>query len=274
MKHDDRNARWLVGRAVVVLVLVGVGWLFLLSRGRQAQPAGDSRPGAAQRKRFNPGTAKDWKGLLPVEVAKKFTEAKTVPERLKWVRTPQQVRPALEEFFTVGPGATEQVAQLKPMPLARTADHSFLRFQARMNDGTNRLLCVVITGDEGAKVDFESYARHGSESWTDLLSGKATEAEAVRVFVKPGIYYNYAFADEQKWSSFVVTSPDVEKPLYFYAARESETAKHLAQLTARRPMRAILAIRSVKGSFKNRQFEVKQLVGRGWIVGKEPSIVP
>ena len=133
----------------------------------------------------------------------------------------------------------------------QTAEFVFQRFHVKMEDGSSRLLCVVINEEEGARVDFECYARQGSVAWEDLLSGEATEAQVLRVFLKAGSYYNYAFADEMKWRCFVATSPDVERLLYFYVARGAETAKQLAQFTARRSMRATLAVRSVEGSFEH-----------------------
>jgi hypothetical protein len=88
----------------------------------------------------------------------------------------------------------------------------------------------------------------------------------VRVFVKGGNYYNHGFADEGKWRHFAATTPDVEMPLDFYVARGSEADEHLVGIASRRQMRATLAIRSVAGSFENRQFEVTKALGPGWVI--------
>jgi hypothetical protein len=230
------------------------------------QQASGSGARAGSEPIFDPGTAEDWKGALPREVAEKFTQAQTVAERLVFVRDPQRVRPALEEFFREGPGAKEVVAKLTPLRMIQSTLFTFQRFEVKMKDGSSRLLCVVLSAEKGAKVDFESYARHGSESWADLLSGKALESEVVRVFVKAGNYYNHGFADEGKWRHFAATTPDVEMPLDFYVARGSEADEHLVGIASRRQMRATLAIRAVEGSFGNRQFEVTKVLGPGWVV--------
>ena len=275
-QHRSENAwsgsqrmslRWLLAGALCLAVL----GFFLMKQLKGSsegvrQPKDDGVREAVAGKIFDPGRTEDWKGALPIEVAEKFTQAQTVAERLVFVRDPQRVRPALEEFFREGPGAGEKVAVLIPLGLIQTTQFTFQRFEAKMKDGSSRLLCVVLIAEKGAKVDFESYARHGSESWADLLSGKALESEVVRVFVKAENYYNHGFADEGKWRHFAATTPDVNMPLDFYVARGSEADEHLVGIASRRQMRATLAIRSVAGSFENRQFEVTKVLGPGWVI--------
>jgi hypothetical protein len=93
----------------------------------------------------------------------------------------------------------------------------------------------------------------------------------VRVIVEVGNYYSHGFAEEEKWRHFAATTPDVEMQLHFYVARGSEVAKRLAGMgiLAGGKRRATLAIRSVEGSFANRQFEVTKVLGPGWVMGAE-----
>ena len=203
-----------------------------------------------------------WTGLSPREVAEKFTEADTTAERLKWVRDPDRVAPLVEAFYGEGPGAREKVVDVKPMGAAQTPEFAYQRFQAKLDDGASRLVAVVLSED-GAKVDFDCYARHGSASWPDLLAGKAT---VMRLFVKPGTYYNYTFSDDQAWRGFVASSPDLEEPFFVYVRRGSEEAKRLAAVRTPRPTRVTVGLRSLKGSHQQRQFEVKAVHAQGWVV--------
>ena len=106
----------------------------------------------------------------------------------------------------------------------------------------------MILDENGSKVDFECYARHGSTMWPNLLAGKDTESDVVRVAVKPVAYYNYAFSDDATWRAFVANSPDLKNSLYIYARRGSKEAKQLANFKTKKPARVTLAIRSLEGS--------------------------
>ena len=207
-----------------------------------------------------------WTGPLPKEVAEKFSLAGTTAERLKWVRDPTRVTPLVEAFYGEGGlGSQEEVVDLKPMKPVNTPDFAYQRFQVKLKGGSSRLL-AVIPGADGAKVDFECYARHGSASWPALLAGKATEAEVVRVTIKPTVHYKHTFADEDTWRAFIANSPDLEDPIYLYVRRGSKEEKRLINFRSRSPVRASLAIRSINDSHQQRQFEVTAIHGRGWVI--------
>lgn len=270
--RERGRPQWLVFGGIVAVVLLGIG-VILVMRFRHTGPnaAGmtDSqvgkRIGNVSNEPFDAGGAKDWKGPVPWRIAEGFTKATTDEERLKWVRDPERAAPLMTAFFHDGHGATEKILGVTSMGPASNGKFSFQRFQVRMEDGSKRMLCVVLT-DNGGKIDFESYARHGSATWKDLLCGNAPEAEEVRVFVEPGFTFVHGFSDEKKWRCFVATTPDWADPLDFYTLRESEADKALRSLmNGGGPIRVILAIRSVGDSYQKRQFEVTKVVAGGWV---------
>lgn len=205
-----------------------------------------------------------WQGPLPAQVAENFTLATTHEQRLKWVRDPERVSAMMMAFFAEGAGAKEKILGITPMGSATSGKFTLVRFQTRLDNERQRLLAVVLT-DEGAKVDFECYARHGSVTWPDLLTGVAKEASEVRVFLARGTFYLHEFADEKQWNCFRVTTPDSEAPMHVYAARGSATDTALSELSVDRDLRVTLALRAVGDSFQNGQFEITQLVTAGWV---------
>lgn len=261
----EKKFSWWIGGGMVLLALLCGGVLLFLRHDESREPDGTaSMKSIAGGEPSGPEPMWAWKGALPFEVAERFTEAETTDERLKWVRDPDRVRPALEAFFTDGPGATERVANLNPMKPTRTKTLALVRFHVKTEAGGDRLLCVALT-EEGAKVDFDCYARHGSVPWKKLLSGEVEIAEEVRVFVKRGGYYNYHFDDETRWRHFVATTPDLDRPLDIYVERGSETERRLMKRTARGQVRMMLGIRSVEKSYQKRQFKVMETHGVGWV---------
>jgi hypothetical protein len=209
------------------------------------------------------GKVEEWQGVLPLKVAQNFIAATTNEERLKWVRDPEETAPLLEEFFTNGAGAKEKILNLKQAPLYANENFIIHGYQLSLEGGDRRLLCVVQM-DNRAYVDFKAYARHCSSKWQDLLSGAASAAAEVRVFLDLGTAYMNQYADEEKWTSYTATTQDWEMPLYFYAARNSMTDEALRALTRAGTQRATLAIRSNNNSHQKKQFEIVELLTPGW----------
>ena len=103
-----------------------------------------------------------WQGPPPIQVARLFTRAQSHEARLKWISDPDADGWWMERFFADGAGATERVVDLKPLDVVNNEAVAYVRFAVSMADGGKRLLCVITT-TEGAKVDFRSYARFGTE---------------------------------------------------------------------------------------------------------------
>jgi hypothetical protein len=205
----------------------------------------------------------EWQGLLPLQVAERYIDATTNEERLRWVRDPEENAPLLEDFYQNGAGAKEKITELKQMEPVSTEKFLIHRYQVRLADGANRLLCVVQI-DNRACVDFKAYARHCSSKWQDLLSGSASAAAEVRVFLDAGNAYMHQYADEAQWTCYTATTQDWEMPLFFFAEHGSKTDEALRDLTRGRSQRVTLAIRSKDNSHEKKQFEIVELLAAGW----------
>lgn len=204
-----------------------------------------------------------WEGPIPAEVVQKFTRATTHAERLRWVRQAETVGPAMDAFFLDGPGATEKIRATRPVAESADSDMLYEIYQVTMERGEPRLLCVSVD-PEGAKVDFKAYARHGSETWDDLLSGEVIAAEEVRVILRPGGFFQQRFSDEEKWLHFQATTPDLPNSLDFYVERASAAGIDLAR-KGDTVGHMTVSIRAVDDSAKSRQFEITAVKTFGWI---------
>ena len=247
------------GLLVTALVLAG-GGLWVAGRLRERSLAMEGAPVAV-----TPAEASEvfWQGPNPAEVAERFTRAGSHAERLKWVRYPDQVGAAMEAFFREGPGATEQLAGTALLASSSGGDLLFENYEVRFKGGESRLLSVSVD-PAGAKVDFKSYARHCSESWPDLLSGKVTAAAEMRVILAPGGFYLHRFTDEKKWIHLKASTPDLPEALDFYVPRDSPAARELRQAGGNLS-RATVAIRAVGDSAKYRQFEITGVTATDWV---------
>jgi hypothetical protein len=210
------------------------------------------------------GQEEKWIGPGHEVVAENFTKAATHEERLKWVRDPERVSASMKAFFEEGAGAKEKILGLDEMGATMNRNYTFARYQVRLDNEKSRMLAVVLGGQE-AKVDFECYARSGTASWEDLLSGKTSESTETRVIMVKDEHYLFEFSDEKKWKSFLITSPDTEMPMHVYAERGSETEKSLIEIGLDTEKRVTIGLRSLGESYKRRQFEVTQLLTPGWV---------
>jgi hypothetical protein len=212
-----------------------------------------------------PEVSEKWSGMQPREIAERFLAAKTHEERLKWVRQPELVAEAMREFFQNGPGKDEVVVKLEEMRQDLANPTIFARFQATLEGGASRLVFVPYETNGSGKVDFKCYARHGSETWGDLLSGRVTKAAEMRCILTVGTYYNQEFMDEKQWLSLMATTPDLEEILYFYVRRDDPDFSLFVAGPPTRPVRYTVAIESQGPSHEKRQFRLSKIHHSGWL---------
>ena len=263
--YAKKPGRELTSRLILAL-LIGVPLVILFFLGArywiQQKRAGDPPPMTNERLKTAPPMV--WQGLQPEQIVDKFLAASTPQERLRWVRQSAAVADLMERFYREGPGASEKVAGLQKMPAGATDDQAFERFTVTMTDGSRRLLCVPFD-EGGAGVDFKSYARHCSDPWSAVLDGTASKATEMRVFLRRGSYYNYAFADEHKWLCLIATSPELEHPIHLYARRNNTDLLLFLQNLPKQAQRYTIALEnSGKGHLKQ-QWQLTRVLATGWV---------
>ena len=247
-----------IGAALLVLLgfaCVGL-WLLGRMRAKGREEAGISTAA--------PELAKVWTGPHPHAVVENFTKASTHAERLKWVRNPDRVGRVMEAFFATGPGSTEKIKGSFPMTVGTVGEMLYENYQVDLEGGGRRWLSVSVDPD-GAKVDFDAYARRGSESWEDLLSGKVPEAEVMRVQLKPGGFYLHGFSDELRWMNYKASSPDLAEDLDLYVERGGLAAAMLLD-QAEQVDHVTVSLRAVGDSAGRRQFEITAVKAVGWVL--------
>lgn len=256
------SREWIVGGLLLLLVLaVAAGlWGLGLSRGGSASGTSRGRELVAD----PAASPAEWSGPHPSEVVERFVAAKTHEERLKWVRQPDKIGPAMEAFFRDGAGAREKVLGTQPLEVS---DHGAVLYEdylVQLEGGGVRLASVSVD-PAGAKVDFPAYARLCSESWEDLLASSVMEAEEMRVVLSEGGYFLHAFPDEMKWRNFKASTPDLPEGIDLYSERGTEIDRQLADL-GEDIDRVTVSISAVGDSAKYRQFQITGIKAIGWVL--------
>ncbi|MGJ8678185.1 MAG: hypothetical protein ACSHX0_11755 [Akkermansiaceae bacterium] len=206
-----------------------------------------------------------WLGASPSKIAEQFLQASSHKERLALISNPERDGEQMREFFESGPGSREKFLDLISINLISDEGVFYQPFSVRFTDASKRTLAVVHT-KSGGRVDYRSYARYCTESWSDVLSGVVTEVSEARVFIKPSIHYIRNYSDDEKWAAFSVSSPDFEGSIQLYVEKYSRADAQLGHAWINGIKRVTLSFRSVNEGFKHGQFEVTDVLKLGWVV--------
>lgn len=137
------------------------------------------------------------------------------------------------------------------------------------NDGQfiKRLAQLRLKDDEW-RMDLDSYTRHASPGWAEILARKC-EAATVRVFVTPDNYYNGELYREDLWKCYALISPDVDEILFGYAERGSAQEKAMDLITSKEEEvhRASLKILTTREQGRM-QFEISSVLADDWFIGE------
>jgi hypothetical protein len=134
---------------------------------------------------------------------------------------------------------------------------------------------ALLTPDEKGvwRIDFDAFARVCEPPLETLLEQEEGSG-VVRVMIVPDTLYLGPFADEAKWMSFALGSPDREEPLRAYCLRGSvvERALHGILAAAAGPRggspRAVLGIVR-RGKAVDPLFEITAVYADDWVMGPQ-----
>ena len=196
-------------------------------------------------------------------VAKAFLAESDPQVRLHWARLPDAVRMRMDgysEEARESPGAIE-----KTIGHASEDGHTITAFAVELPSGNMRLMEVVTT-EEGPKVDWDAYARHGTASWQELWSG-TTQKAVVRVFCEPSTERSEPFKDQTKWTCFRMSSPDMPQAALGFAEVGSVREAMMKKVVLSTPnYRQRFTLEIVRHEGKEEPlFEIVRCHAVGWI---------
>lgn len=257
---------------LIVLLICGGGLVMLLKMRRSG---GERVASAASADEFlqdkveaaEPEPEKgEWQGLLPADLAKRFTSAIPPEEKVPLVINPGEIEEEVLKFFREGEGSREVVKDVSEPVGFATARGVYEGFKIDFENARPRVLCVLIT-EEGGKVDFKSYARWNSVPWGKIVAGEADRVDELRVKIDAGNYYNGEYSDDSKWFHLVASTDGEEETLDLYVKRGGLAERIIKDMLSIGKHAVTISVKVVDGPGSKPVLELEKLVALGWNEG-------
>ena len=267
-RREKRQMRlMLVGGVALFSLLVG-GVVFSMNRGEKAvarTAAPLAVPAVASPKEAAPLFERSEASLLAASepLVKRFLEATTVDDLLPLVRNPAVAEARMRTFYTAGKIEAAGLSQFNSSGSVSIRE-KFISLSVLTRDHEEKALALLET-PQGLKIDWESWVGWSDISWEKFLATKPVTGHVFRVTVSAVEYYNFGFADESKWHSYRLVSPDGETSLYGYVERGSELEQRIHLDGETKSLAMMLSLKFPAGATTSSQVVIERLVADGWV---------
>ena len=269
-REDKRQMFWMLvgGATLLALILAGV----LMTQLGGDKPVPPVRPLVAKPNDAEPAVREvsDVDFLAAAEpMAKKFLEAGRIEDLVALVRNPKLAEPRIRSQYPDGkvpaPGMSSFNTASEVVRIG-----SVFSVGIRTRDFEEKVLFFHET-PEGFKIDWEAWAGWSELPWAEFMASKTKQSKAFRVNLGVVEYYNVAFADDKKWTSYRLESPDGKHVVYGYAESDSVLNSKLRPPPESKVVGMILALRFPENAASNNQVLIDHIITEGWVLEKEES---
>ena len=197
-----------------------------------------------------------------------FFQATSLAEIMPLVRSPEVVRPLMEQWYASRAFHTESNIVFEQAIAKRlNGARYYLHFLYLEDDLDARPIAVELT-DEGFRLDWETAVGYQRIPWKEYRASRPAEKVYLRVQARLDGYYNFEFADSQEWSCFRLNHPDGEGAIYGYVKRLSEIDRQLRDAMGRDEKGAdylILGLRFPENPQSDHALHIDEILQRGWV---------
>lgn len=186
-----------------------------------------------------------------------YLAAKSIEEKIRFVRHPEAVKARMEAFYQQTPLAAqpcELVTKMRPLTLA---GRPFWQVLAIIDQKRGEALLLEQISDTEVRVDWESHVDYQPMPWSHYVMEPSALPMSFRVILEDSPRYVGEFMDESRWVSYRLSNPGVDAVLYGYVPRNSDLHRSLQNAQAKGAKRMILSLQG-SSEFKARQSVVIQ----------------
>ena len=203
---------------------------------------------------------------------KSFLNAKTVDEKLKYVRDPKRVGPLMKAYYAKTGYQPEGFEDVREKELS--FNERYATTSVFTGDFSDRVITVrrsIVKGADTYRVDWESWMGYGEKTPAEMRKEKPTTPFVLRVILMGDDYYNYHFSDPEKWLSFRLDVGNEREFFYGYIAKDSQLYKQVTEEMAW-PWTEFLVVKVAypKNARSQRQVEITEIIeSEDWILKPE-----
>jgi hypothetical protein len=202
-------------------------------------------------------------------LAGKFLSARSVDDLLPLVRNQQTAGPRLRSMYPDGKIEAPGMSAFDTSREVIRHGHA-MSVYVRTDDLDVKLLSFFNT-PEGLKIDWESWIGWSEMPWDQFLAAKPVSGKLFRVWLSPVDYYNFGFADDLKWQSYLLVSPDGEHSVYGYVERGSVLDNRLRPSPDVKKSPLTVTLSFPENATSRNQVIVGNIVAEGWMLETEES---
>jgi hypothetical protein len=200
-------------------------------------------------------------------MAETFLGASAVDDMLPLVRNPELAGKRMATFYSGG--------RITPVGLSAFNTYAevdrlgpILSVMVRTNEFDEKRLHYIPTA-EGLRIDWESWVGWSEMPWEEFMESRPSDPKLFRVMLNSIEYYNMAFADDRKWQSYRLLSPDGMTALYGYVEKESVINARLRPPPDTKEMYMTLMLRFPEDGSRREQVIIDRIVAEGWVIEGE-----
>lgn len=209
---------------------------------------------------------------------KRFYAAANLEAMLEEVRHPQRVRPLMEDHYARKPLLASEVSLVEGLnPLTIGTRSEFWVVVTRHHSGEQGKVVVEVSGPDRVKVDWETFVCYQPMDWDEFAKKRPANFKGdFRVYVQSDDFYNYEFADSDKYQSYKLSALNSYEVLYGYVQRDSPFYQEMEDLLARssgQPAPMLLRLHLPEGLKSRSGVLVEKLLTPRWLVVDEKEVM-
>jgi hypothetical protein len=164
------------------------------------------------------------------DVLRRFLAEPTIEGKLRFVRSPDVTRNNMIEYFS----RPEAVHDLKLADAPVGIDfierdgQEFVGIVVSLNDLSHRGAIFEEVDGEWL-LDWESFVGYGDMPWQTFLAEEPDYPVRMRVLLAPDDYYNFAYADPEKFVCYSLRDPEGTMACWAYCEKGSPAHRQLAE---------------------------------------------
>jgi hypothetical protein len=196
-------------------------------------------------------------------VVRKFLEATRLEEMLACVRHPDVAEGRMRAHYSSGTIEAPGLAKFNTRSQL-TRNRTILSVGVRTRDFEERPISFFDT-PEGIKIDWESWVGWSAMPWEEFLASRPSTAKVFRVKLSQVDYYNFSFADDGKWRSYRLESPDEQYSVFGYAERGTVLDSTLRPPADVKEVALMLSLKFPEEEGPGKQVIIENIITEGWV---------